>query len=62
MPARRPREPRRDGPVERHVLPVTPVRVEHRLTPKGRDLEPVLDAIVAWPHARIPLPGPDPAP
>ncbi len=61
MLAQRLRELQHDGLVERHVVPVTPVQVEYRLTPKGRDLEPVLDAIIAWSHAWIPLPGPDPA-
>ncbi|MFG3133254.1 winged helix-turn-helix transcriptional regulator [Streptomyces tendae] len=62
MLAQRLRELQRDGLVERHVVPVTPVQVEYRLTPKGRDLELVLDAIIAWSHTWIPLPDPDPAP
>ncbi len=56
MLAQRLRELQRDGLAERHVLPTTPVQVEYRLTPKGRDLAPVLQAIVAWSHTWIPLP------
>lgn len=37
-----------EGVIERRVLPETPVRVEYRLTPKGRGLGPVIDAIEAW--------------
>jgi DNA-binding HxlR family transcriptional regulator len=46
-----------EGIVTRIVIPETPVRIEYRLTDKGRALEPVLDAIGAWagdwvaPHA-----------
>jgi DNA-binding HxlR family transcriptional regulator len=42
--------------IERHVLPSSPVQVEYRLTEKGRDLEPVLEAVVTWSHKWIPLP------
>jgi DNA-binding HxlR family transcriptional regulator len=37
-----------EGIVARTVIPETPVRIEYRLTEKGRALEPVLDAIGAW--------------
>ncbi|MFB7658159.1 MULTISPECIES: winged helix-turn-helix transcriptional regulator [unclassified Streptomyces] len=59
MLAQRLRELQRDGLIERHVVPVTPVQVEYRLTRKGHDLEPVLDAIIAWSHQWIPLPDSD---
>ncbi|MEU3513186.1 helix-turn-helix domain-containing protein [Streptomyces longwoodensis] len=59
MLAQRLRELQRDGLIERHVMPATPVQVEYRLTPKGRDLEPVLDAIIAWSHTWIPLSASD---
>ncbi|KAB8141939.1 winged helix-turn-helix transcriptional regulator [Chloroflexia bacterium SDU3-3] len=36
------------GVIERRVLPETPVRVEYRLTEKGRALSPVIEAIEAW--------------
>ena len=37
-----------EGIVARTVIPLTPVRVEYRLTAKGRALAPVLDAIGQW--------------
>lgn len=37
-----------EGIIERHVYPETPVRVEYRLTAKGKALEPVIAAINAW--------------
>jgi DNA-binding HxlR family transcriptional regulator len=37
-----------EGIVARTVIPAMPVRVEYRLTEKGRALEPVLDAISQW--------------
>ena len=37
-----------EGIVVRTVIPAMPVRVEYRLTEKGRALEPVLDAISQW--------------
>jgi DNA-binding HxlR family transcriptional regulator len=32
----------------RSVIPETPVRIEYRLTDKGRALAPVVDAVSAW--------------
>ncbi len=32
----------------RKVYPETPVRIEYELTPKGRSLEPVIQAIQYW--------------
>ena len=54
-----------EGVVTRTVTAETPVRIEYRLTPKGRALGCVLDAIGAWAHAwsaegdesKIPSPG-----
>ncbi|HEX2039461.1 MAG TPA: helix-turn-helix domain-containing protein [Acidimicrobiales bacterium] len=37
-----------EGIVERLVAPTTPVRVEYRLTEKGRALVPVVEAVSAW--------------
>ncbi len=37
-----------EGIVRREVFPETPVRVEYRLTEKGRDLAAVLGAVSAW--------------
>lgn len=34
--------------VERKVYPETPVRIEYELTPMGRDLEGVIEAIQKW--------------
>jgi DNA-binding HxlR family transcriptional regulator len=56
MLAHRLRELGDAGMVERRVLPTTPVRVEYHLTEMGRDIEPVLDALIVWSHAWIPLP------
>ena len=36
------------GVVERVVIPATPVRVEYRLTPKGRALAGIVQAVIAW--------------
>ena len=48
-----------EGVVERCVYPDTPVRVEYRLTEKGRALGPVIEAIGEWSHRWI---EPEPAP
>jgi DNA-binding HxlR family transcriptional regulator len=42
--------------VERVVYPQIPVRVEYRLTEKGQDLKPVVDAIHTWAEHWIELP------
>ncbi len=42
------RELELEGVIERVVYPQIPVRVEYRLTEKGRDLKPVVDAIHIW--------------
>lgn len=34
--------------IERVVIPARPVRVEYRLTEKGRALAPVVEALSAW--------------
>ena len=39
-----------EGIIERRVYPEMPVRVEYRLTEKGRALEPVIAAIGQWAH------------
>ena len=38
------------GVLARSVIPETPVRVEYRLTDKGRALAPVVEAISTWAH------------
>ena len=41
-------ELQREGIVERRVIPSTPVRIEYRLTEKGRALDPVIRAVSDW--------------
>jgi len=38
----------RDGLISRTVYPVVPPRVEYALTPLGRTLRDVIDALVSW--------------
>ena len=45
-----------EGLLERQVIASSPVQVEYHLTAMGRDLEPVLEAVIAWSHKWIPLP------
>ena len=42
------REMEADGLVERHAFAEVPPRVEYSLTPLGRTLKPVLDAMEQW--------------
>lgn len=37
-----------EGIVERIVIPEMPVRIEYHLTPKGRDLVSVVEAVTSW--------------
>lgn len=48
MLSRRLKELEAEGLVERLVTPETPVRIEYRLTAKGRALAPVVQALSAW--------------
>ncbi|WP_405147963.1 helix-turn-helix transcriptional regulator [Sphaerisporangium sp. NBC_01403] len=57
MLAQRLRTLESEGLIERRVIPASPVQVEYVLTEKGRDLAPVLEAVIAWSHKWIPLPG-----
>lgn len=43
-----------EGVVERLVTPTTPVKVEYRLTDKGRALVPVVEAVSAWAESWMP--------
>src|SRR5437588_6369241 len=45
-----------EGIIERIVYPQIPVRVEYRLTEKGRDLKPVVEAIHHWAEKWVTLP------
>ncbi|GAC1567730.1 MAG: helix-turn-helix domain-containing protein [Ktedonobacteraceae bacterium] len=50
------RELESEGVIERIVYPQIPVRVEYRLTEKGRDLRPVVQSIHDWAQNWISLP------
>lgn len=43
------------GLLTRNVIASSPVSVEYRLTEKGAELEPVMDALRVWSHRWIPL-------
>jgi HxlR-like helix-turn-helix len=43
-----------NGRVEREVHPVVPPKVEYSLTPLGRSLQPLLEAICQWSERRLP--------
>jgi DNA-binding HxlR family transcriptional regulator len=43
----------RDGLVSRTVTPAVPVRVDYDLTPLGRTLQPVMQAIKSWAETNI---------
>ncbi len=45
-----------EGIIERIVYPQIPVRVEYRLTEKGRSLQPVVDAISLWAQQWVTFP------
>lgn len=40
-----------EGLVSREIFPEVPVRVEYSLTPKGKAMEPVIQAIGKWADA-----------
>lgn len=42
------KEYEQEGLIEREVIPETPVRIEYRLTAKGRALAPVVEALSVW--------------
>ena len=48
MLSERLKELQAEGVVTRTVIPETPVRIEYRLTEKGRDLSAVVAAASAW--------------
>lgn len=56
MLSQRLRELEAAGIVDRQVIAASPVRVEYQLTQMGRELEPVLDAVIVWSHRWIPVP------
>ncbi len=55
MLAQRLRTMEAEGLLERRVIASTPVGVEYHLTEMGRELEPVLAALITWSHRWIPL-------
>lgn len=54
MLSERLRELEAEGIVTRSVIPETPVRVEYRLTEKGRSLETAIIAIAEWAEKWLP--------
>ena len=59
MLSERLRELESEGIVERFVIPETPVRVEYKLTDKGRALEQPLAAVGKWAERWVNLPAPE---
>ena len=45
-----------EGVVERCVYPETPVRIEYRLTEKGRSLEEAVTAVAQWAETWVQAP------
>lgn len=43
-----------EGILTRTVYPVVPLRVDYALTDRGRELQPVIDALAVW-GARLPV-------
>jgi DNA-binding HxlR family transcriptional regulator len=39
------------GVLERRVIPANPPYAEYRLTPRGRRLAPVVEAVASWTRA-----------
>jgi DNA-binding HxlR family transcriptional regulator len=58
MLAQRLRTLEQHGLLERRAGPAGPAQVEYHLTERGRELEPVLDAVITWSHRWITLPAP----
>jgi DNA-binding HxlR family transcriptional regulator len=59
MLSERLREFEAEGIVERVVVPERPVRVEYRLTEKGRSLNDVVEALSRWSQDWIPVQPPE---
>ena len=55
------RELEAEGVVDRKVLPEVPVAIRYRLTEKGRELLPVIEAVGRWTTRWIELRDPSPA-
>lgn len=61
MLAQRLRELEAASIIERRMVTTAPVLVEYHLTARGRELAPVMDALLAWSHRWIELPDAGPA-
>jgi DNA-binding HxlR family transcriptional regulator len=59
MLAQRLRTLEEQGLLERRPGPGPAAQAEYHLTAMGAELEPVLDAVIAWSHRWIPLRGQD---
>lgn len=46
--------------IERRIVTTAPLVVEYRLTPRGVELAPVMDALLTWSHRWIELPAIEP--
>jgi DNA-binding HxlR family transcriptional regulator len=57
MLSERLRELEEEGIVERVVVPEIPVRVEYKLTEKGKALEPALKALGKWAERFVDVPA-----
>ena len=57
MLTQRLRKLKRLGLVHREVVPSSPVSVRYELTEMGREVGPVLDAVIAWSHKWLPVPA-----
>jgi DNA-binding HxlR family transcriptional regulator len=51
------RELERDGIIQRKVYPEVPPKVEYSLTPSGRSLSPIVEALFKWGERHM-VPGP----
>jgi DNA-binding HxlR family transcriptional regulator len=51
------REMEADGIVRRKVYPQVPPKVEYSLTPRGRTLQPIVDAMCEWGQCAHPATG-----
>ena len=59
MLAERLKELEQEEIVIRSVIPETPVRVEYALTPRGRALEPAVEALSKWAERWLPADADD---
>jgi DNA-binding HxlR family transcriptional regulator len=48
MLSRQLRELEKDGVISRHVLSISPLRVDYALTERGKTLQPILASMTEW--------------